>query len=802
MNIVCIGGGPAGLYFSLLMKQRYPAYRIVVIERNRAADPFGWGLVFSDRALDNLHRADEPTARSILQAFNHWDDIDTVFKGRTVRSGGHGFCGIARNRLLYILQARCEQLGVELLFDAEAGDDQAIARQYQADLVIAGDGLNSRIRNRYQDSYQPAIDLGKCRFIWLGTKKRFKAFTFAFVETRHGWFHAHIYQFDGDTSAFIIETPEAVWRRAGLDAMPQEEAIAYCEKLFADQLDGYSLLAGASAALSGPLPGAAGWSKFAHVVCRNWVHWNDVDGRQIPVVLMGDAAHSAHYSVGSGARLALEDAIELAHCFDVATEAGAPADLHPILARYQDVRGVEVLKMQNAARNSMEWFENVARYSNMDAAQFAYTLLTRSQRLSHENLRLRDAAYVGDYERCFAERAHEQVYEQAHAPAHMEASPNLQGIPPMFTPFRVRGLTLNNRIVVSPMAQYCAVDGEVGDYHLVHLGSRALGGAALVFAEMTCVSADARITPGCPGMYAPAHTEAWKRIVDFFHTGSTAKIGLQIGHAGPKGSTQIAWEGMDQPLPECNWPLIAASQQQYIPGVSQIARAMTAADMTRVQRNFVHATQQAALAGFDWLELHCAHGYLLSTFISPLTNCRTDDYGGSLENRCRYPLEIFTAIRAVWPQDKPISVRISAHDWVEGGITPDDAVQIARLFKQAGADMIDCSSGQVSKQEQPVYGRMYQTPFSDRIRNEAGIATIAVGAIYEADHANSIIAAGRADLCAIARPHLADPAWTLNQAARIGYGGADGGIVWPKQYSAAKSQLERNLARGKPGGTN
>jgi anthraniloyl-CoA monooxygenase len=789
MNIVCIGGGPAGLYFSLLMKQRYPAYRIVVIERNRAAETFGWGLVFSDHTLDNLLRADGLTAHRFLQTFNHWDDIDTVFKGQTVRSGGHGFCGIARSSFLNILQVRCKQVGVELSFDTEAGDDQEIARQYQADLVIASDGVNSRIRNRYRDSYRPVIEFGDCRFIWLGTKKRFKAFTFAFVETPHGWFHAHIYQFDADTSAFIIETPEAVWRRAGLDAMPHEDAIAYCEKLFADQLDGHKLLSSASAPLSAALPGATEWSKFAHIVCRNWVHWNDVDGRQVPVVLMGDAAHSAHYSVGSGARLALEDAIELTHCFDAATDAGAPADLHPILARYQNVRAIEVLKLQRAARNSMEWFENVARYSSMDAAQFAYALITRSQRLSHENLRLRDAAYVGDYERRFAELAYAQTQ------VDRDADPALEDIPPMFTPFRVRGLTLNNRIVVSPMAQYCAVDGEVGDYHLVHLGSRALGGAALVFAEMTCVSADGRITPGCPGMYAAAHTAAWKRIVDFVHTGSTAKIALQIGHAGPKGSTRVAWEGMDQPLLEGNWSLIAASEQQYIPGVSQIARAMNAADMARVQRNFVHAAQQAALAGFDWLELHCAHGYLLSTFISPLTNCRTDAYGGSLENRCRYPLEIFMAIRAVWPQDKPISVRISAHDWVEGGITPDDAVQIARLFKQAGADMIDCSSGQVSKREQPVYGRMYQTPFSDRIRNEAGIATIAVGAIYEADHANGIIAAGRADLCAIARPHLADPAWTLNQAARIGYSGAGGGVVWPKPYSAGKSQLERSLTR-------
>jgi anthraniloyl-CoA monooxygenase len=781
MNIVCIGGGPSGLYFGLLMKKRNPAHRITVIERNRPYDTFGWGVVFSDQTLGNLVNADEPTARAILQAFNHWDNIDTTFRGATITSGGHGFCGIGRKRLLNILQARCEELGVELLFETDVADDRAAALHYGADLVIASDGLNSRIRTRYQDTYLPDIDTRKCRFVWLGTKKMFDAFTFAFVETEHGWFQAHIYQFDGDTSTFIIETPEQVWRKAGLDTMSQEDAIAYCEKLFADQLQGHKLMSNAS-----HLRGAAIWIRFPRIVCQNWVHWNDIDGRQVPVVLMGDAAHTAHYSIGSGTKLALEDAIELARCFD-ADNAAAP-DLRQIMARYQSVRAIEVIKIQSSARNSMEWFENVERYAAMEPAQFAYSMMTRSQRLSHENLRLRDPEYVGNYERWIAERAYAQAgLEMPEAVRH--GAP----VPPMLTPFRMRGVTLNNRIVVSPMAQYSAREGVAGDYHLVHLGSRAMGGAGMVFAEMTCVSADARITPGCPGMYAPEHTAAWRRIVDFFHDNSSARIALQIGHAGPKGSTRVAWEGIDQPLPDGNWPLIAASEQQYIPGVSQTARAMTADDMARVQADFVRAAEQAALAGFDWLELHCAHGYLLSTFISPLTNRRDDVYGGSLENRCRYPLRIFAAIRAVWPQDKPISVRISAHDWVEGGITPDDAVQIARLFRQAGADMIDCSSGQVSKLEQPVYGRMFQTPFSDRIRNEAGIATIAVGAIYEADHANSIIAAGRADLCAIARPHLANPAWTLNQAAEIGYTG----MAWPKQYQAAKTQLERNLARDK-----
>ena len=776
MNIVCIGGGPAGLYFSLLMKKQNPEHNVTVIERNRPYDTFGWGVVFSDQTLGNLALADEPTARDILQSFNHWDDIDVHVGGTTITSSGHGFCGIGRKRLLNILQARCESLGVALVFESDVTDDQAIAAQYDADLVIASDGLNSRIRSRYADSFRPDIDTRRCRFVWLGTRKLFPAFTFAFEKNEHGWFQAHAYQYDGDTSTFIVETPEEVWRRAGLDRMTQDEAVAYCERLFARYLDGQPLMSNAS-----HLRGAAIWIRFPRIICKHWVHWNKVNGRDVPVVLMGDAAHSAHFSIGSGTKLALEDAIELARCLGGAS--GRAPDLAAVLEAYEDSRSVEVLKIQNAARNSMEWFENVERYAGMAPQQLAYSMLTRSQRISHENLRLRDPAYVEDYER-WLER---QAWAQAGL-AHPERP---RPAPPMFTPFRVRGVTLKNRIIVSPMAQYSAVDGTVGDYHLVHLGARALGGAALVMAEMTCVSADARITPGCPGMYSDAHAQAWRRIVDFVHQSSDAMMGLQLGHAGPKGSTRRGWDGMDMPLEEGNWPLVAASEQQYLAGVSQWARAATADDMRRIRDDFVRATRAASDAGFDWLELHCAHGYLLSSFISPLTNRRADEYGGTLENRCRYPLEVFAAMRAVWPQDKPISVRISAHDWVEGGITPDDAVAIARLFKAAGADLIDCSSGQVSKAEKPVYGRMFQTPFSDRVRNEAGIATIAVGSIYEADHANSIIAAGRADLCAVARPHLANPAWTLNEAARIGY--AD--MPWPRQYRAGKQQLERNLER-------
>ena len=766
MKIVCIGGGPSGLYFALLMKQQNPAHDITVVERNKPYDTFGWGVVFSDQTLGNLQAADPPTAAQILDSFSHWDDIEVNIRGHKVTSGGHGFCGIGRKRLLNILQRRCEDLGVALVFQTDVQDDSQFP---DADLIIASDGLNSRIRAKHAATYRPDIDMRDCRFVWLGTTKLFDAFTFAFEETPWGWFQAHAYRFDGETSTFIVETPENVWRAAGLEEMEKEDAIAFCEKLFAKYLDGHPLMSNAS-----HLRGSTQWIRFPRVVCQTWVHHN---GRA-PVVLMGDAAHTAHFSIGSGTKLALEDSIELARCI-----RRTPDDLPAALEAYEAVRSIEVLRIQNAARNSTEWFEHVDRYVNLPPEQFAYSLLTRSQRISHENLRLRDKGYVEHYEDWIAESA------------GVRRAPAQAPIPPMFTPFRVRGVTLKNRVVVSPMAQYSCVDGLPADYHLVHLGARAMGGAGMVVAEMTCTSPEARITPGCPGLWNAAQRDGWKRIVDFVHENSDAKIAIQLGHSGAKGSTRVAWEGIDLPLDESsaepNWPLVSASPQQYLDGVSDWSRAMTRADMDRVRDDFVRSTRFAVEAGFDWLELHCAHGYLLSSFISPLTNQRTDDYGGSLDNRLRYPLEIFHAVRAVWPQQLPTSVRISAHDWVEGGITPDDAVAIARAFKAAGADLMDCSSGQVSKKEQPVFGRMFQTPFADRVRNEVGIPTIAVGAISEADHVNSIIAAGRADLCAVARPHLANPAWTLMESAKIGY--TD--VPWPKQYRAAKLQLERNLER-------
>ena len=754
MRIACVGGGPAGLYFGISMKLRDPSHEIVVVERNRPYDTFGWGVVFSDQTMGNLERNDPPSAKAILDEFAHWDDIDIHFKGMCETSTGHGFAGIGRKRMLNILQDRAQELGIDLLFEQEV-DDLAAYDEY--DLIIASDGLNSKIRTQFSDQFEPDIDVRPNRFIWLGTKKKFDAFTFIFEQTEHGWIWVHAYKFDADTSTFIVECSDETWRGLGLDKTDTDGSIALCEEIFKDYLDGHALLSNAR-----HLRGSA-WLNFPRVNCGKYHHGK--------IVLMGDAAHTAHFSIGSGTKLALEDAISLADLLH------SEPTLEAAFEKYQEARRLEVLKLQSAARNSMEWFEDLDRYTGFEPTQFAYSLLTRSQRVSHENLRLRDGPWLTSVEKWFAGKA-------PTAPANDVP-------PPMFTPFTLRGVTLANRIVVSPMATYSAEDGVPNDFHLVHLGSRAQGGAGLVFTEMTCVSADARITPGCTGLYTDAHEAAWTRIVDYVHGWSEAKIGLQLGHAGPKGSTRIGWEGMDKPLETDNWDLLAPSPVPWS-AANQTPREMTQTDMDAVEASFVQATERAARCGFDLVELHAAHGYLLSAFITPLTNRRTDAYGGSLENRLRFPLRVFAAMRAVWPDDKPMSVRISACDWVgEDGVTPDEAVLIAKAFKQAGADIVDVSAGQTSTKAQPVYGRMFQTPFSDRVRNEAGIATMAVGNIFEVDHVNSILAAGRADLCCLARPHLADPYWTLHAAAEQGYSGA----AWPKQYHAGRDQYLRNQAR-------
>jgi anthraniloyl-CoA monooxygenase len=757
MRIACLGGGPAGLYFAISMKLRDPAHDIDLFERNRADDTFGWGVVFSDQTVENLMANDPVSGEVIRGEFAHWDDIDVHIHGETVRSSGHGFIGIGRKRLLAILQQRARDLGVNLQFEHEASPRLEDWSAY--DLVIAADGANSRIRTAYEAHFDVDIQVRRNKFFWFGTHKVFDAFTFAFEETQAGWVWAHAYRFDGDLSTFIVEMAPETWTALGLDRMDQDEAIALCEKIFARYLGGHSLMSNAR-----HLPGPQAWLQFRRIICERWSYRN--------LILLGDAAHTAHFSIGSGTKLALEDAIKLA---EVLSRPGLTREA--ALEEYREERNLEVLKLQNSARNSTEWFETLERYLHFEPIQFAYSLLTRSQRVSHENLRLRDRPWLEGVERWFQSKA---VGVPVNDPA-----------PPMFAPYRLRDMALENRIVVSPMATYSAQDGTPNDFHLVHYGTRAQGGAGLVYTEMTCVSAEGRITPGCAGMYAPEHVAAWRRIVDFVHANSRAKFCLQLGHSGAKGSTRVGWEGYDVPLDSGNWPLMAASEVPWSPA-NQVPRPMTRADMDEVIARFVAAVRMGEEAGFDMAELHCAHGYLLSSFITPLTNRRTDEYGGSLENRLRFPLEVFRAMRAAWPQQKPMSVRISANDWMgDEGITPADAVEIGRAFTEAGADLIDVSAGQTWADCRPVYGRMFQTPFADQVRNEGRVATMAVGNIYEPDHANSILAAGRADLVALARPHLVDPMWTLRAAAAQDYRG----VEVPKPYLSGMSQLARNLAR-------
>jgi anthraniloyl-CoA monooxygenase len=755
-RIVCMGGGPAGLYSAILFKKALPNASVEIFERNRPDDTFGWGVVFSDKTMGNFLEADAPSHARIADEFYHWDDIDVHFKGRTIRSGGHGFAGISRRTLLNILQKRAASLGVKQSFQCELDD----TRQFDdADLVVIAEGANSKARAQQAEKFDPSIDVRKCRYIWLGTTQKFTAFTFAFEKTEFGWFQIHAYQFSKDLSTVIVETREETWAAHGLDKADIDQSIAFCEKLFAAFLGHAPLLSNARHLR------ASVWLNFNRVVCG---HWHD--GTR---VLIGDAAHTAHFSIGSGTKLAMEDAISLVR------HVSHAKDVPSGLASYQTERSVEALKLQNAARNRMEWFENVARYENMEPLQFAYSLLSGSQRIGHANLKLRDAQFIDKIETNLAR-------------SNGVARPR----PPMFLPFQLRDMQLVNRVVVSPMAQYRAIDGMPGDWHLVHYGARATGGAGLLFTEMTCTSADARISPGCTGLWNEAQRAAWRRIVEFVHEESQARFCLQLGHAGRKGSTQLGWQEADHPLAEGNWPLLAPSPLPYLQDISQVPQEMTLTDMDAVKDDFVRAATLGAAAGFDMLELHMAHGYLLASFLSPLTNVRSDEYGGAVENRLRYPLQVLRAVRAAWPAEKPLSVRLSACDWAEGGLSESDVIAIARAMAAAGADILDISSGQTIATQRPIYGRMWQTPLADMVRNLAGVPTIAVGNIFEADHVNSIIAAGRADLCAIARPHLAHPSWTLAEAAAQGFTEQ----WWPEPYRSAKAQLERAAERAAAAG--
>lgn len=755
MKIVCVGGGPAGLYFGILMKLADPDHDVLVLERNRPSDTFGFGVVFSDATLEEFAEADRASYEAITAAFYHWDDIDIHYGARCISSTGHGFSGMSRQILLEILVARCEELGVRIEFGTEV---ESLDEYSDADLIVAADGVNSAIRDGRAAAFEPDVDERPNRFVWLGTTKPFPAFTFHFRADDHGLWRVHAYQYrkdgaDGEPiSTFIVEATEAAWSAAGMDTASEAETVAYLEALFAEELDGRPLVANRSI-----------WRRFPTVKNGCWRDGN--------IVLLGDAAHTAHFSIGSGTRLAMIDAIALR---DAIADAGGDGEIarpgvERALDAYEEQRRPDVESLQRAAQASLEWFEGTERFMDTPPIQFAFNLLTRSLRITHENLEVRDPAFTAEVDAWFAEEA----AARSGVPVPTDPAP-----PPLFTPFRLRDLVLPNRVVVSAMCQYLAEDGQPDDWHLVHLGSRAVGGAGLVMSEMTDVSREGRISPGCAGLYRPEHVDGWRRITDFIHGQTDAKVGMQLGHAGRKGSTRLSWEGDSEPLDEGGWDVLSASPIPWFEH-SPVPREMTRADMDDVVGDYVRAANMAVDADFDLLEIHFAHGYLLASFISPLTNVRADEYGGSLENRLRFPLEVFDAVRAVWPDERPISVRVSAVDWAPGGLDADGAVEVATRLRDAGVDIIDVSAGQTVPYQQPVYGRQYQTPFSDRIRHEVGIPTMAVGNISSFMDVNTILAAGRADLCCLARAHLYEPYWTRHAAKALGYD-----LPWPPPYSS------------------
>jgi anthraniloyl-CoA monooxygenase len=764
VRIAVTGGGPGGLYFAALVRQLGPEHEITVWERNAPDDTFGFGVVFSDETLGGIEHADPVIYRAMEREFARWDDIDVHVKGETITSGGHGFAAISRRRLLQLLQARCRDLGVRLCYRTPAPPAADLAARH--DLVVAADGANSAARAQFAATFGPHLDVRQCKYMWLGTDRVFDSFKFYIQQTEHGVMQVHGYPYDATGSTFIVEMHDDVWRAAGFAGLapdglgPGESdtaSIARITEIFSGVLGGHAVHANNSR-----------WISFATLHCERWRHEN--------VVLLGDAAHTAHFSIGSGTKLAMEDALALAACLH--EQPGIPE----ALAAYEDERRPVVASTQRAAQASLEWFENLGQYLDQEPEQFAFNIMTRSRRVTHGNLRVRDPEFADRIDAWFA--GHEMRRGMGHG----------EVVPPMFQPLRLRGVELRNRVVVSAMDMYSARDGIPSDFHLVHLGGKALGGAALVLTEMVCVSAAGRITPGCAGMYAPEHEAAWRRVTEFVHDRAAAKIGIQLGHSGRKGSTRLMWEGIDQPLESGNWEICGPSPIPYRPGVNQVPRVLTGAELQGIKAEFTAAAQAADRAGFDLIELHCAHGYLLSSFISPLTNQRTDRYGGSLDGRLAFPLEVFAAIRAVWPEHKPMTVRISATDWLEGGITGPDSVRIARAFAAAGADAIDTSTGQVTPAEAPAFGRSYQTPFADAIRNQAGIATIAVGVISSYDDVNSIIAAGRADLCALGRAHLYDPNWTLHAAADQGYEGP--AAPWPVQWQPGRKPPQTGRSDG------
>jgi anthraniloyl-CoA monooxygenase len=739
MKIAVIGGGPGGLYFSILTKKAMPNCQIDVYERNKPDDSFGFGVVFSDETLGEFLKRDMQSYELIRSKFAYWDDIIVARDGQEVSIAGNGFCGCSRKTLLKLLHQRCLEEGVNLHF--EQNIDNVSAYQ-DADIILASDGIASGIRTQYETEFGTNITLKKNRFVWLGSTKPLDAFTYFFRTTAHGTIVAHTYQYEEGMSTWIFECSDETWQKHGFEVTNEEDTIAKISKLFAAELDGHPLISNKSH-----------WRQFPHVTNKNWYHNN--------IVLLGDAKATAHYSIGSGTKLAMDCAIGLSDAV-----IANPTNVQAAFEQYNKTRRNTVEMIQYAALVSLDWFENMDRNIQHTFYQFAFGCMTRSKKVTYENLRLRDKSFTDKVLTEFNSR-----------------TSNAVETPAAFTPFKLRDLELSNRIVMAPMGQYCAENGNVTDWHLVHYGSRATGGVGLIITEMTAVSETGRITLGCAGIYTEEQQVKWKSITDFIHKNTQTKIGIQLGHSGRKGAIKKPWEGSNEPI-DNPWELLSASPIAFNSKMA-IPREMTLADMDSITFQFVQATKNAEAAGFDMIELQAHHGFLLASFLSPLTNIRKDEFGGSIENRLKFPLSVFQEMRKVFPKNKPMSVRISASDWAANGISEEDIIYIAKAFKEAGADIINVSTGNTVEYQKPQIGRMWQTPFADAVRNTVHIPTITTGYIQDIDQINTIILNGRADLVALGRPLLADANFVRNAQAYEQFEATD----IPKQYKAGSSHL-------------
>ena len=738
MKITVIGGGPGGLYFSILTKKAMPHCQIDIYERNKPDDSFGFGVVFSDETLGEFLKRDMKSYELIRSKFAYWDDIIIARDGESVNIAGNGFCGCSRKTLLQLLQQRCLEEGVNLHFEQNVDDLSQFA---DSDIILATDGIGSAIRTQYQKEFGTKIELKKNRFVWLGSTKPLDAFTYFFRSTPHGTIVAHSYQYEEGMSTWIFECSDETWQKNGFEVTNEADTMAKIAEIFKDELDGHPLISNKSH-----------WRQFPHVTNENWHHNN--------IVLLGDAKATAHYSIGSGTKLAMDSAIGLSDAV-----IANPTNVKAAFEQYEKTRRNTVEMIQYAAIVSLDWFENIDRHMNHSFQQFAFGCMTRSKKVTYENLRLRDASFTDKVLNEFNENCNVNIKNQSAA----------------FTPFKLRNLELQNRIVMSPMGQYVAENGVINDWHFQHYTSRAVGGVGLILTEMNAVSETGRITEGCAGIYTINQVNAWKRITDFIHQYTQTKIGIQLGHSGRKGCSKIPWEAQFQGE---KWELLSASAIPFNEN-SDSPKEMTLEDMQLVKNQFVQAAKNANEAGFDMIELQAHHGFLLASFLSPLTNIRTDEFGGSVENRLKYPLEVFTAIREVFSNEKPISVRISATDWAENGVSEADVFVISEAFKMAGADIINVSSGNTVANQKPITGRMWQTPFSDAVRNTVHIPTITAGYIQDIDQINTIILNGRADLVALGRPLLLDANFVRNAQAYEQFQAND----IPNSYKMAISHL-------------